>query len=64
MKFLISTGEMNMSFSHMLGSVNGLTIAVVRVLQKVNKTCSAMLEETHPDQVEVPLAPEEPAGMN
>jgi len=64
MKFMISVGEMNMGFAHMIGSLNGLTIAAVRVLQKINKSCSEMLEETHPDQVEVPLAPPDAGGLN
>lgn len=64
MNFMISIGAMGTGFVNVLGTINGLTIGVVRLLQKVCEISAKILEETHTDQVEVALAPEEPAEMN
>lgn len=65
MKFMISVGQMSMGFAHVLGTINGLSIGAVRMLQKLNKTTAKILEEVHSDQVEVELAPrQDSAGAN
>jgi len=65
MQFMISVGQMSMGFAHVLGTINGLSIGAVCMLQKLNKTTAKILEEVHNDQVEVELAPKhDSAGAN
>ena len=63
-QFMISVGQMNMGFVHVLGTINGLSIGVVRMLQKLNRTTSKILEEIHKDQIKVSLASQDSAEAN
>lgn len=65
MQFMISIGQMSMGFAHVLGTINGLSIGTVRMLQKLNKTTARILEDVYKDQVEVELAPKQDSvGVN